>query len=246
MDLSVLSIPLPEDLMKLKWNGQFELMKEMIDLRIQKDIPQQLKERLILEKNILDDLKREFIYTKEEALEILRNKISDVYKRQVEGLVSKSRPTNSTISFTWGNATKDIISGYEIWRSTTGNFADYKKVADVSTNSYTDKELNASTTYYYKVRAVNGQGSLLEDNKINGEFSDVLELTTLQGEAPKAPKNLTIKDAGDNKATISWDKSESSNVVKYEVYKAVSAYAPFEKVGETDALSYTVTYTRCV
>lgn len=166
---------------------------------------------------------------------------SDINK--VEGLVSKSRPTNSTISFTWGNATKDIISGYEIWRSTTGNFADYKKVADVSTNSYTDKELNASTTYYYKVRAVNGQGSLLEDNKINGEFSDVLELTTLQGEAPKAPKNLTIKDAGDNKATISWDKSESSNVVKYEVYKAVSAYAPFEKVGETDALSYTVTYT---
>ena len=46
MDLSVLSIPLPEDLMKLKWNGQFELMKEMIDLRIQKDIPSQLKERL--------------------------------------------------------------------------------------------------------------------------------------------------------------------------------------------------------
>ena len=65
MDLSVLSIPLPEDLMKLKWNGQFELMKEMIDLRIQKDIPSQLKERLILEKNILDDLKEEFIYTRE-------------------------------------------------------------------------------------------------------------------------------------------------------------------------------------
>lgn len=86
MDLSVLSIPLPEDLMKLKWNGQFELMKEMIDLRIQKDIPHQLKERLILEKNILDDLKREFIYTKEEALEILRNKISDFQDREFDDL----------------------------------------------------------------------------------------------------------------------------------------------------------------
>ena len=86
MDLSVLSIPLPEDLMKLKWNGQFELMKEMIDLRIQKDIPYQLKERLILEKNILDDLKKEFIYTKEEALEILRNKISDFQDREFEDL----------------------------------------------------------------------------------------------------------------------------------------------------------------
>ena len=76
MDLSVLSIPLPEDLMKLKWNGQFELMKEMINLRIQKDIPSQLKERLILEKNILDDLKEEFIYTREQALDILKDKIS--------------------------------------------------------------------------------------------------------------------------------------------------------------------------
>lgn len=35
MNIEVLNIPLPEDLMKLKWNGQFELLKEMIDLWIQ-------------------------------------------------------------------------------------------------------------------------------------------------------------------------------------------------------------------
>ncbi len=86
MDLSVLSIPLPEDLMKLKWNGQFELMKEMIDLRIQKDIPSQLKERLILEKNILDDLKEEFIYTREQALDILKDKISNFQEEEFDAL----------------------------------------------------------------------------------------------------------------------------------------------------------------
>ena len=86
MDLSVLSIPLPEDLMKLKWNGQFELMKEMINLRIQKDIPSQLKERLILEKNILDDLKEEFIYTREQALDILKDKISNFQEEEFDAL----------------------------------------------------------------------------------------------------------------------------------------------------------------
>ena len=42
MDIKTLNIPLPEDLMKLKWNGQFSLMQEMIDLRIQKDISRDL------------------------------------------------------------------------------------------------------------------------------------------------------------------------------------------------------------
>lgn len=162
---------------------------------------------------------------------------------KVEGLTTNVRPTNTMISLSWNSLTKDLISGYEVWRSTTDNFADFQKVADVTTNSYVDKNLNPSTTYYYKVRGVNGQGSIEEGNKINGEFSDVLSKATLQGEAPKAPQTMKIEDIGNHKVTISWNKSESENAVKYEVYKAVSAYAPYEKIGETDALSYTIPYT---
>lgn len=77
MNIETLSIPLPEDLMKLKWNGQFHLMKEMIDLRLKKDIPEMLRERLVLEKAILDDLRKDFIYSKTEAIDILKDKIND-------------------------------------------------------------------------------------------------------------------------------------------------------------------------
>lgn len=77
MDIKTLNIPLPEDLMKLKWNGQFSLMQEMIDLRIQKDIPQQLKERLLLEKEIIKQLPKSFLYTKEEAIKICKDKLLD-------------------------------------------------------------------------------------------------------------------------------------------------------------------------
>ena len=52
MNMTTLNTPLPEDLMKLKWNGQFKLMQKMIDLRLQKDIPAKLKERLELQKEI--------------------------------------------------------------------------------------------------------------------------------------------------------------------------------------------------
>ncbi|MCD7892083.1 MAG: transglutaminase-like domain-containing protein [Erysipelotrichaceae bacterium] len=73
--MELLSIPLPEDLMKLKWNGYYDLVKEMIDIRLEKDIPDLLKQRLLFEKEILDDLSREFIYSKREALDLLINNI---------------------------------------------------------------------------------------------------------------------------------------------------------------------------
>lgn len=86
MDIKTLNIPLPEDLMKLKWNGQFELLKEMIDLRLKKDIPSQLKERLELEKELIELLPREFIYTKQQALNILKEKINDFKDTEFEQL----------------------------------------------------------------------------------------------------------------------------------------------------------------
>lgn len=77
MNVELLNIPLPEDLLKLKWNGRFKLMNEMIDIRIQKDIPKQLKARLILEKEIIRRLPADFIYTKNQAIELCQEKLHD-------------------------------------------------------------------------------------------------------------------------------------------------------------------------
>ncbi|MCD7840192.1 MAG: transglutaminase-like domain-containing protein [Erysipelotrichaceae bacterium] len=85
-NMELLSIPLPEDLMKLKWNGYYDLVKEMIDIRLKKDIPEMLKQRLILEKEILNDISREFVYTKEEALKLLINNIEDFDEAEFDWL----------------------------------------------------------------------------------------------------------------------------------------------------------------
>ena len=61
-----------------------------------------------------------------------------------------------TISVMWGKS--QGATGYELWRSTSqsGPFA---KVADVTDASYTDGNLDAAMTYFYKVRAYKGDGS---------------------------------------------------------------------------------------
>ncbi|MEG0275622.1 MAG: transglutaminase domain-containing protein [Coprobacillus sp.] len=86
MGVETLNIPLPEDLLKLKWNGQFELLKEMIDIRLQKDIPYQLKERLIFERDIIDMIPQEFPYTKETAIALLKEKINDFQDKEFDVL----------------------------------------------------------------------------------------------------------------------------------------------------------------
>lgn len=90
MNMTTLNTPLPEDLLKLKWNGQFKLMLEMIDLRLQKDIPAKLKERLELEKEIISRLPNDFIYSKEQALDILQSRIKDFTNKEFENLFKDS------------------------------------------------------------------------------------------------------------------------------------------------------------
>ena len=90
MDIRVLNTPLPEDLLKLKWNGQFELMNQIIDQRLQKDLPSMLKERLKLEKEIIARMPLDFIYTKQQALDILRERISDFKDEEFDALFADS------------------------------------------------------------------------------------------------------------------------------------------------------------
>lgn len=147
------------------------------------------------------------------------------------------------ITLTWDKDEEQIISGYEVWRS-KGENGTPEKIADVAGTTYVDEEVEASTLYSYQVRAVNGQGNTEEDGKLNGAFSDKVQVTTLAGERPYAPGNLKIKDIGSNQVEITWNASITPNVV-YDVYAAPSAYGEYVKISEGDitALTYTAAYT---
>lgn len=71
-DLKYLSVPLPEDVIKLKGYGDIERLHHVIDLKLEKDIPYALRQRLLLEKEILALWPKAYPHTQEAALQQLR------------------------------------------------------------------------------------------------------------------------------------------------------------------------------
>ena len=86
LDLAYLTIDLPEDIKKLKWYGDFERANRVIDMRLEKDIPEPLRKRLELEKWILKRLPITYIYTKEQALRQLQETFQGVTEEELDQL----------------------------------------------------------------------------------------------------------------------------------------------------------------
>ncbi len=85
-DVEYLYVPLPEDIAKLKWHGDFERAVKVIDRRLEKDIPQALKKRLLYEKEILSRIPEEYPYTWEDALALLQAHVKDFQEEELEEL----------------------------------------------------------------------------------------------------------------------------------------------------------------
>ena len=77
-DLRALSVPLPEDILKLKWGGDFETALEVTERRLQQEgLPEALKQRLLLEREILGRIPRQYPYSWQEALSMLKARFQD-------------------------------------------------------------------------------------------------------------------------------------------------------------------------
>ena len=107
-DLQYLSVPLPEDVSKLKYFGDFDRLNRVIDLKLQKDIPLALRKRLELEKEICALWPREYPHTPEAALAQLQACFTDFRRRswsscgiwiRWNGRISTARCATKTIFF---------------------------------------------------------------------------------------------------------------------------------------------------
>ena len=87
-----LEIPLPEDLEKAKWCGDFERAHRLIRQRLASGkLPFSVKKRLELEEEILLRLPQDYIYSEEEGLRILREHIPDFTWEELRELEDKSQ-----------------------------------------------------------------------------------------------------------------------------------------------------------
>ncbi len=82
----MLAAPLPEDIQKLKWYGDFEVALRVIDRRLKADLPSALKERLKAEREILKQMPGQYPYSWEEALGIMQENIADVTREEFQEL----------------------------------------------------------------------------------------------------------------------------------------------------------------
>ena len=89
-DLKYLKLNLPEDILKLKWSGDFDKTMKLIDLRLNRCIPSSLRKRLELEKDIINIMKDEYPYSFEEALKKMQENIKDFTEEELVKLQEES------------------------------------------------------------------------------------------------------------------------------------------------------------
>lgn len=90
-NLKYLKVNLPEDILKLKCNGDFQGAQKLIDRRLAKNIPLAMRKRLELETEILKTIKGEYPYTFDEALEKMQHNIKDFTKEELIELQEDSQ-----------------------------------------------------------------------------------------------------------------------------------------------------------
>ena len=126
----------------------------------------------------------------------------------------------------------DKVAGaakYEVYRSYSQN-GNYSKYSTQTSTGYTNSSyLTSGSTYYYKVRALDANGTA-------GPWSDVVAVTCRLGLSAPA---VTGGNDSQGRPTLKWDKV--AGAAKYEVYRARSKDGDYIKYSTVTGTSYTNT-----
>jgi hypothetical protein len=135
--------------------------------------------------------------------------------------------TSATLS--WSLNTNPVGTLSEVQRSSDG-VVYASQVSSVSTAGYTDTSLIGCTSYYYKVRNINGNG-------LPTGFDAPVQIFTANT-IPAAASGLTATASGGNRIALSWTASPTEGITAYDVYYdsgtgVVSYGAPLATVPST-------------
>lgn len=143
--------------------------------------------------------------------------------------LAMSRNTADTVTLTWDDA--GDASQYRVYRYNE-NTKKYEYVATVNDTTYTDSNLNAGTSYQYKVRCMWTIGG----TNYFGTYSSVLQAVTL----PAQVTNVNVDGQSATGISLSWDEVEGAD--GYRICRYDSDTEAFEEVATVgaDATSYEV------
>jgi cellulose 1,4-beta-cellobiosidase len=136
--------------------------------------------------------------------------------------------SSSGINLSWTAVTPPTnctITSYTVYRSTTSGFtpSSSNQVGSVTSGtSFSDTGLTASTTYYYKIEAVDADGSSAASAQASATTSAASSCTTV----PTAPTGLTATAASSSGINLSWTAvtpPANCTITSYPVYRSTTS-----------------------
>jgi hypothetical protein len=139
----------------------------------------------------------------------------------VPGAPSGTGTSSSAISVTWGASTagSSCTVSYNLFRSTTSDFVPSSSnqiASSLTSASFADSGLAASTSYYYVVEAVDGDGASAASAQGSGTT-----LGATCSAAPSAPTGLTAVAASSTAIGLNWSAvtpPTGCSISSYTVY----------------------------
>jgi hypothetical protein len=161
----------------------------------------------------------------------------------VPGTPSGTGTSSSAISVTWGASTagSGCTVSYNVFRSTTSGFtpgSGNQIASGLSTASYGDTGLAASTTYYYKVEAADGDGSSAASAQGSGTTTGGPSCSA----APSAPTGLTAAATSSSAIGLNWSAvtpPTNCTISGYTVYGGKTANPTTVIASGVTSTSYT-------
>ncbi|HET6936959.1 MAG TPA: fibronectin type III domain-containing protein, partial [Nocardioides sp.] len=155
------------------------------------------------------------------------------------GLTATAGST-TRIDLGWTASTDNVgVAGYRVERCQGSGCTTFAEVGTPTATSFSDTGLAASTTYRYRVRAVDAAGNF-------STYSSIATATTPATPditPPTAPTGLTATAAGSTQVSLGWTAStDNVGVTGYRVERCQGAgCTSFSQVGTPSATSFTDT-----
>lgn len=128
---------------------------------------------------------------------------------------------NNKATITWES--QSSATKYMVYKSTDGK--KYKKVSDVTNNSYVEKSLTYNKTYYYKIKSCDASKCTNYSNVVSKKIK------------PNKVENLKITSAGTNNIKTAWDKV---SVTGYQLQRSTNGkkWSTIKTITKNSTLSY--------
>jgi chitodextrinase len=155
--------------------------------------------------------------------------------------LSATAVSTSQINLSWTAATDNVgVTGYNVYRGGT-------LIASLgAVTSFQDTGLSASTSYTYRVRALDAAGNLSANSTAASATTLAVPTDTT---APSAPTGLSATAASDSQINLSWTAAtDNVGVTGYNVYRGGTLVATLGAVTtyQNSGLSGSTTYTYTV